>query len=604
MRRVVVLMAIAGLAAAPAGAQQAARPDSSLLTVERIFGGTEFRGAAFGPARWLGDGSAYTTLEDAPQGRRGREIVRYDSRSGAREVLVPAERLVPPGDTAPLAIEGYEWSADLNMLLVFTNSQPVWRQNTRGDYWVLDRTTGRLRKLGGQAARPSTLMFAKLSPDGRRVGYVREFNLYVEDLTTGRIVQLTRDGSRTVINGTFDWVYEEELGLRDGWRWSPDGRSVAYWQLDASGVRDFSLLNNTDSLYSYVVPVQYPKAGETNSAGRIGVVSAVGGPTRWMRVPGDPRNTYIARMEWAPPAGGGAAAGAAAAAATELVLEHLNRLQNTNEVMLADVRTGAVRTLFVDRDSAWVEVVDRLRLLNGGRDLVWLSERSGWRHIYLVSRETGDIRPVTRGEWDVIGLLGVDEAGGYAYFAASPGDPTRRYLYRARLDGTDEPQRLSPAGQSGAHGYDISPDFRFAIHTYSNSETPPATDLVDLAAGHVVVRTLADNSALRARVAALRRSPLEFLQVDIGDGVLLNAYAIKPPDFDPSRRHPVFFTVYGGPGSQTVTDAWGGTGYLWHLMLAQRGYVVMSVDNRGTGARGRAFKKVVYGQMGVIETRD
>ena len=610
IRRTLTLVALVALTAAPVRAQQAARPDSTLLTLDRIFAGAEFRGGSFGPTRWLGDGSAYTTLERV-QGGRGQEIVRYDARTAAREVLVPTARLLPPGDTVPLAIEGYSWSADQNQVLIYTRGRPVWRQNTRGDYWVLDRTTWRLHKLGGPAAQPSTLMFAKFSPDGRRVGYVREFNLYVEDLATGRITQLTRDGSRTTINGTFDWVYEEELDLRDGWRWSPDGRWIAYWQLDASGVRDFALIDNTDSLYSFVNPVQYPKAGETNSAGRVGVVSALGGVTRWMAVPGDPRQNYIARMEWAPPVGAAASAGAgaagaapAAAASAELVIEHLNRLQNTATVLFANARTGAVRTLFTERDSAWVDVVDDLTFVNGGRDLVWLSERSGWNHVYLVSRETGELRPLTSGQWDVLGFQGVDEAGGHVYYIASPDDPTRRYLYRARLDGTGAPQRISPADARGSHRYDIAPNYRFAIHTFSTSDTPPVTDLVDLQAGHVVLRTLVDNAQLRARVAALRRSPREFFQVEIGDGVRLNAYVMKPPDFDATRRYPVFFTVYGGPGSQTVTDGWGGTGALWHTMLTQRGYVVMSVDNRGTGARGRAFKKIVYGQMGVIETRD
>lgn len=605
IRRTLTLLALVALAAVPVRAQQAARPDSTLLTLDRIFAGADFRGGLFGPSRWLGDGSAYTTLERV-EGQRGQEIVRYDTRTAAREVLVTAARLLPPGDTVPLAIEGYSWSADQNQVLIFTRGRPVWRQNTRGDYWVLDRSTWRLHKLGGSAAQPSTLMFAKFSPDGRRVGYVREFNLYVEDLATGRVTQLTRDGSRTTINGTFDWVYEEELDLRDGWRWSPDGRWIAYWQLDARGVRDFALIDNTDSLYSFVNPVQYPKAGETNSAGRVGVVSALGGVTRWMAVPGDPRQNYIARLEWAPAVGAAApaGAGAATAASTELVIEHLNRLQNTATVLFANARTGAVRTLFTERDSAWVDVVDDLTFVNGGRDLVWLSERSGWNHVYLVSRETGELRPLTWGQWDVLGFQGADEAGGHVYYTASPDDPTRRYLYRARLDGTGTPQRVSPADARGSHRYDVSPNYRFAIHTFSNSDTPPVTDLVDLEAGHVVLRTLVDNAQLRARVAALRRSPREFFQVDIGDGVQLNAYVMKPPDFDATRRYPVFFTVYGGPGSQTVTDGWGGTGALWHTMLTQRGYVVMSVDNRGTGGRGSAFKKIVYGQMGVIETRD
>jgi len=580
------------LGAATAAAQQPGA-DSSRLTVERIYGGAEFRPGSFGPMRWLDAGAAYTTLEKAADGR-GRDIVRYATESGTREVLVPASRLIPAGDTAPLVIEGYSWSPDGSKLLVFTNSRQVWRTNTRGDYWVLDRSTWRLRKLGG-GAPPSTLMFAKFSPDGRRVGYVRQFNLYVEDLASGRIAQLTRDGSRTVINGTFDWVYEEELGLQDGWRWSPDGRSIAFWRLDAAGVRTFDLIDDTDSLYSFVKPVQYPKAGETNSAARVGVVSAAGGPTRWMQVSGDPRNNYIARMEWAPAVGPRARA--------ELIIQHLNRLQDTVEVMLADAVTGRVRTIFTDTDSAWTEIFPGLTFLPGGRDFLWQSERDGWTHLYVASRETGALRLLTPGDFDVLGFLGADTAAGYVYYIASPDNPTQRYLYRARLDGAGTAERLSPAGESGSHSYDVAPGFRYAVHTWSSFDTPPVTELVALP-DHRAVRVLVDNAQLKARVAALARGRSEFRQVDIGDGVRLNAWMIRPVDFDSTRRYPVLFSVYGGPGSQTVVDGWGGNGYLWDQLLAQHGYIVASVDNRGTGARGRAWRKIVYRRMGVIETRD
>ena len=217
------------------------------LTLDRIFASSEFAPQRFGPARWLDDGS-YTTVELSRAVDRALEIVRYDARSGRRDVKVSATQLVPPTHTTPLLIEDYSWSADGDRLLIFTNSRRVWRQNTRGDYWALDVGSGRLQQLGGDAPE-STLMFAKFSPDGDRVGYVRQNNVYVEDLTSGRITQLTHDGSTTVINGTFDWVYEEELHLRDGFRWSPDGTRIAYWQLDASGVRDFYLINYTDSLY-------------------------------------------------------------------------------------------------------------------------------------------------------------------------------------------------------------------------------------------------------------------------------------------------------------------------------------------------------------------
>lgn len=598
MQRTILGAAFAALMASPLAAQRPAQPsttDSSLLSVERIYSGAYFAAQPFGPARWLADGRSYTTLERV-QGGRGRDIVKYDAHSGAREVLVAAARLQAPGDTMPMAIENYAWAPDMSKVLIYTNSEQVWRTNDRGDYWVLDVAAGgRLRKLGGPAAKPSTLMFAKFSPDGGRVGYVRERNLYIEDLATGRITQLTRDGSNTRTNGSFDWVYEEELGLHDGWRWSPDGRQVAYWQLDIDGVRDFPMINTTDSLYAFVVPVQYPKAGEANSAGRLGVVNAAGGVTRWMAVPGDPRNNYIARMTWT-----GAEAGPLAG---RLLVQHLNRLQNELNVLLADPRTGAVRTLFTESDPrGWVEQLDQLQFVNGGRDLLWQSDRSGWTHLWLMAADGGAARPVTQGNWDVLSISAVDTSGGWVYYIASPENPTQRYLHRARLDGTGAPERLSPA-QPGSHGYNMSAGARFAFHTFSSFGNPAITELVSLP-GHGVVRPLVENTQLRQRVAALRRGPSEFFQVDVGGGTRLNGWMIKPPDFDASRRYPVLFFVYGGPGSQTVLDSWGGSTWLWHSMLAQKGYIVASVDNRGTGARGRDFMKVIYGQLGVIETQD
>jgi dipeptidyl-peptidase-4 len=575
-------------------AQQA---DPSLLSNRRIYAGVEFRPEVFGPARWLADGSAYTTLEPSAGGT-GQEIVRYDAAAGTRQVLVSAARLTPAGRTEPLAIEDYAWSADQRRLLVFTNSKPVWRLNSRGDYWVLESESGALRQIG-TFARSSTLMYAKFSPDGGRVGYVVENNLYVENLVTGQLTQLTRDGSRTVINGNFDWVYEEELGLHDGWTWSPDGRRIAYWQLNADRVRDFNLIRNTDSLYSRVVPIQYPKAGEENSAARIGVVAATGGETTWLRLEGDPRNHYLASLSWA-------------ASNDELILQRLNRLQNTNEVMLADAATGAVRTILVDRDSAWVEVVDTqgfppeekgFEWLGHGRQFTFVSERDGWSHVYLVSRDGKESRLLTPGAFDVLGVVAVDEPGGWLYYIASPDHPTQRYLWRTRLDGKGRSERISPAGQPGTHGYTVAPGGQWAFHTYSNFTTPTFTELVRLP-DHRSVRVLAANTALREKVTALRRGPVEFINLKGADGVTLNAWVMKPADFDSTRRYPVLFSVYGGPGSQTVVDGWGGNTYLWHLMLTQKGYLVASVDNRGTGARGRDWRKVIYRQLGVIETRD
>ena len=426
-----------------------------------------------------------------------------------------AARLVPPGATAPLEIADYSWSPDGKQLLLFTETRRVWRTHSRGDYWVLDLGTSALRKLGPDAP-PSTLMFAKFSPDGRRVGYVRENNLYVEDLADGRLAQLTRDGSRTLVNGTFDWVYEEELGLRDGWRFSPDGQKVAFWQVDSSQVKEFTLVNNTAALYPTLTTFPYPKAGETNSAVRVGVVSAQGGDVRWMDVPGDPRNQYLARMDWAE-------------SSTEIVLQRLNRLQNTLDVMLGDAATGRVRTILTERDEAWVEVGDDFRWLAKGQRFTWLSERDGWQRVYTFGRSGGDMTPVTPGGSDVIQVQEVDERGGFVYYIASPENPTQKYLFRARLDGRGRPERLTPASEPGTHSYQVSPDGRWAFHTYSRFDDPPLTDLVRLPE-HSRVRILAANARLREAVAALERRPTEFFRVDIGGGVELDGWCIKPPE--------------------------------------------------------------------------
>jgi dipeptidyl-peptidase-4 len=457
---------------------------------------------------------------------------------------------------------------------------------------VLDRSNGQLRQLGGSGAKPSTLMFAKFSPDGRRVGYVRENNLYVEDVGSGAITPLTTDGSRTLINGTFDWVYEEELMnyYADGWRWSPDGRSIAYWQLNADSVKNFDLINNTDSLYSRVIPIQYPKVGESNSAARVGVVSATGGPTRWLKIEGDPRNHYIARMDWA-------------ASSDELLLQRLNRRQDSDQVLLANAGTGAVRTLLTEHDTTWVEGVDSTAWLDGGKSFLWQSERDGWKHVYLVSRDGKSTTRVTRGAFDVLDIVGVDQKGGWLYYIASPEVPTQRYLFRSRLDGKGSPERLPARNEPGTHAYNRSPNFRYAIETFSRYGNPPVIRLVRLPSGQVI-RTLVDNKEVRQRLAKLRRGTVEWLSIAAEDGSKMPGVLMKPVDFDSTRKYPLLFFLYGGPGNAEVNDIWGGN-YLWHTMLNQKGYLVAIVDNRGTPQPlGRAWRKSIAGQLGVLETRD
>ena len=585
-RPVVLAAALALVAPRPLPAQV---PDSVRAAVHRVFGTRDFASQRFGPARWIENGAAYTTVEPSAAVHGGSDIVRYETATGARSVLISARQLVPPGDSVALDFDDYAWSADGQRLLLFTDTRKVWRQNTRGDYWALDRRSGQLRKLGGDGPG-STMMYAKFSPQGDRVAYVRQGDLYVQRLDDGSITRLTSGATATLVNGMTDWVYEEEFDLRDGFRWSPDGTRIAYWQFDMAGVGTFLLIDDTDSLYPFTVPVQYPIAGTTNSAVRVGVIAAAGGPTTWIQVPGDPRAGYVPWMEWAGP--------------RELLVQHLNRLQNADDVLLADAATGAVRTVVAERDSAWIDLDEDIPWLAGGQRFLWSSERDGWRHVYSVSR-TGETRLMTPGAFDVESVVKVDEAGGWVYFIASPADATRRYLFRMRLDGrSTAPERVTPAAATGTHGYDVSPDARWAFHSSSSFDTPPLIELVRLPS-HEVVRTLVANERLRAAVAPLVRSAGEFFKVAVTGNLSLDGWMIRPRDFDSTRTYPVLVYVYGEPAGQTTRDAWQGSQGLWYHVLADLGYLVVSFDNEGTPApRGRAWRKSIYGRIGALSSRE
>lgn len=564
-----------------------AQEDPGILTLDRIFSDNEFTSERFGPARWLEDGSGYTTLERSESEIGGRELVKYDPKSGDRTLLVTADQLVPEGEEKPLQISDYHWSPDGNKLLIFTNTQRVWRYHTRGDYWVMNLNSGKLVQLGN-FAEPSTLMFAKFSPDGKKVGYVVKHNIYVEDLASSEVKQLTFDGTEDLINGTFDWVYEEEFGLRDGFRWSPDSKSIAYWQLDASEVRDFYMINNTDSIYSYIIPVQYPKVGETLSKCRVGVIPVKKGNTVWMKLDGDPQNNYIARMEWA-------------ANSNEIIFQYLNRHQNTIELMLGDAKTGEVTNIYTEKDNAWLDVIDDLVWMDDGKSFTWVSEQTGWRHIYVISRDGQLITPVTKGDFDVISIQNIDVKNGYVYFIASPDNASQRYLYRAPLNGKKESERLTPTDQPGYHRYQISPDSKWAIHTFLSASTPMTIDLVSLPK-HKSIRMLVENKALKEKLNQLDMNPVEFFNVDIGEGDILDGWMIKPPDFDNEKEYPILFHVYGEPAGQRVLDM---PPRLWHVMMSQQGYIVACVDNRGTPApKGNEWRKSVYMQIGILSSSD
>ena len=557
------------------------------LSLEDIYKHNTYRQKGFGPVRWMRDNKSYSTLEPNAEAG-GKDIVKYDAKSGKRTVLVSASKLIPNGETAPLEISDYQWSEDNNKLLVFTNTRKVWRYHTRGDYWVLDLTTGKLDRLG-KTLKSATLMFAKFSPDASKVAYVSELNIYNEDLKNGMAIQLTKDGGDNIINGTFDWVYEEELSCRDGFRWSPDSEHIAYWQSDTKGVGTFYMINNVDSIYSKPMPMPYPKVGTTLSAVKVGVISANGGATKWFDIPGDPRNNYLARMDFIPNS-------------NEVMIQQLNRPQNNNKVWVGDINNMSLTTILTETDAAFLDIHDDIRWLDNEKSFTWSSERDGWLHLYKVSRDGKLVQPITKGEFDVVNIDCIDTKGGYVYYIASPDDFTQRYLYRSRIDGKGEAERITPKNNSGQNAYQISADAKWGIRTFENTTTPRVYSLINLPA-HKEVRVLEDNIELKKQYDALGLNAKEFLKIDIGADKL-DAWMIKPADFDPSKKYPLLFYVYGEPAGATVQDNWAG-GDLWSHYMAQKGYVVMSVDNRGTKTpRGRAWRKSIYGQIGILASED
>ncbi|MDZ4850729.1 MAG: S9 family peptidase [Pirellulaceae bacterium] len=576
------------------------RPDSvptsdsdfdAWLSVDRIFTKKEFQPAEMGSIVWSQRSAAYFKLErnQATKKNAGRDLIRIDLASQATEVIVSVSESIPADESNPLSIDGYEFSKDESKLLIFTNSKKVWRRNTRGDYWLFDLKDRELKKLGGEIAA-SSMKFAKFAPDGNRVAYVHENNLYVQELNSFAITQLTKDGSATLINGTSDWVNEEELAIRDAFRWSPDSQSIAFWQFDTSEVSEFKLIDNTYSNYPRIVSFPYPKVGEKNSATRIGIVNAAGGSLRWLNTPGDPREHYLPQMEWTPDGAG-------------LLVQQLNRLQNVNHVLLADPSSGEMRSVMVEQDSAWIENENPVRWIDNGQAFLWLSERDGWRHLYWASVDGKRCTLLTSGGWDILQIEAVDEAEGWVYFTASPENATQQNLYRVSLQGGTS-ERLTPVGQPGWHTYSISSDAHWAIHTYSTFQQPPTIELIQLPE-HRVVRVIEDNAELRKKLDQLKKPIVEFHRIEIGDGIELDAWSLKPPDFDSSQKYPLLFYVYGEPHGQTVKDIWSNQRGLWHWMLAQQGYVVVSVDNRGTmSPRGRDWRKVVYRQVGILASQE
>ncbi|RZL34759.1 MAG: S9 family peptidase, partial [Pedobacter sp.] len=443
----------------------------------------------------------------------------------------------------------------------------------------------------GKGKPASSLMFAKFSPDGNKVAYVSEHNIYVEDLATNTIKSLTTNGTSRMINGTFDWVYEEEFGCLDGFRWSPDGNSIAYWQIDATKIKNFLMINNTDSIYSFNVPVEYPKVGQDPSACKIGVVDVATAQTKWLAVPGSEIQNYIPRMDWIPNT-------------NEVILQQLNREQNQSKLFVANAGTGSITEIYKETNQSWIDAQDQFIWLNGNKEFIYQTEKDGYNHFYRVSKDGKKETLITKGDYDIIDLSLVDEKNNTIYFLASPSNATQKYLYKTKLDGKGKLEMVTPSIFPGTHSYSISPNGLFARHTYQSSTVSPVTEWMNFAAQQP---TTMDGS-ITNQIAKQQpiKNKVEFFKVTTEDGVTLDGWMKKPDNFDATKKYPVVFYVYGEPASQTAADVWGaGRNGLYAGDMAKDGYIYISMDNRGAPVpKGTAWRKAIYKNIGVLNIRD
>lgn len=546
-----------------------------------------------GQIRWAKDGNSYYKIEND-------ELMQYTLPSNSKTVLVTKTSLTPAGQNKSLPLRSYSFANDLSKMLIYTNSKKVWRLDTRGDYWILNLKTNELKQLG-RTLPASSLMFAKFSPDGTKVAFVSDYNLYVEDLTTDKMTALTSDGTRKLISGTFDWVYEEELSCRDGFQWNPDSKHIAFWQIDATKIRDYFMVNNTDSAYSKIIPVEYPTVGQSPSPARIGVVNVTDQKKTWLNIPGDPQQHYLPRMEWN--------------SATELFVQQLNRKQNESKIYSCNSQTGDAKLIFSEKDEAWIELFSfsgssyaldyrqTLPWINSRKEFLWLSEKDGWTHLYRVAKDGSKETLITRGDYDVIDFLSADEKNNVVYFIASPTNATQRYLYKTKLDGKGKTELVSPAELQGTHSYNISPGARYARHSFSNAYTRSKNEFIELP-NH---KPLDEKESIKAKLGeAEEKKKVEFIKIKTEEGIEMDALVVKPKNFDPSKKYPLVFEVYTEPAGQSVRDSYGsGDNELYKGDMSEDGYIYMAIDNRGTPSpKGRAWRKCIYRKIGQINIRD
>ena len=548
---------------------------------------------------WNESETGYFTIKD-------NNIVLVSTRGKEDKVILSSSQV------NNLEIESFSFSQSKNKILIFTQSVKVWRYNTRGDYWVYDFKKNEIQKLGRNMSS-SSLMFAKFSPNERFVAYVSKeksesgirnsstsVNIYLESLDDRTIKKLTSsNGTKKLINGTFDWVYEEEFGCRDGFIFNEDGTRIAFWQIDANEVRDFYMINNTDSIYSYTIPVEYPKVGEDLTPARIGVINLTNEEITWMKIPGEQNKFYLPRMTWMP-------------GRNDLMIQQLNRKQNHSKIYIANANNGSTELLMEEKDDAWVDlrsswpyqVQAGWKFINNGKEFLYTTEKDGWSHIYRFDITNRTEYLVTKGNYDVVKPLAYDEKNESVYFIASPENPTERYLYKTSAKGDGKLIRVTPDILEGSHNYQISTKAKYAFHSFSNYFTRPMQAIVSLP-NHKFINEN-QNMIEKYDLEKKKDHPLEFFEITTVDDVTMEGWIVKPKNLDKNKKYPVLFYFYSEPAGQTGVNRYGaGNNGLYDGNLGEDGYVYVTFDGRGTPSpKGRAWRKAIYRNIGRINVRD
>ncbi len=545
------------------------------INLEDIWKKYAFYAKSVSGLRSMNDGAHYTVLENT---ENGKQLAKYSYKTGKLvQILINPNDLKQDGSS--FSISAYEFSSNEQKVLIASNKESIYRRSWKANFIVFDLSSKEL-----QVLHEDKVMYASFSPSGNKVAYVYNNNLFVKDFSNNKNTQISKDGEfNHIINGASDWVYEEELELSKAFEWSPDGDKIAYYRFDESKVKQWNM-KMYDGLYPSTEEFKYPKAGEDNAKVSLFIFHL--NKEKNVKVQITQAYEYLPAIHWT-------------RNPNQLAVLSTNRHQNELHINLIDAQSGEGMSIHQEKSDTYIEMPFEVYFTNDGKHFVILSEKSGFRHAYLHDMKGNEVKQITKGKWPLTDFYGVDDANGLLYFQSAETSPMDRNIYSIGLDGKKKKRLSSSDGNNAAI---FSKNFKFFMN-YHTTANEPTTVTLHQSDGNKI-RTLEDNQALRDRLSEYAISNKTFFSIKTSKGHSLNAWMIKPPQFDPAKKYPVFLTIYGGPGSQTVKNAWGGQNYFWHQMLAQKGYIVISVDNRGTGARGVDFKKITYKQLGKYETED